>query len=175
MNKTIEAMYFAEHRHMYQARRYTYDPYMKHLAEVAGIVASVTSDAEVLQACWLHDTIEDTDTTYEELQVSFGTRVADMVKSLTDVEEGNRATRKARAQVRLVKAPAEVQTIKYADGISNLTSIWTHDRKFAKTYLKEWKHLLQVMNKGDPFLYAWINRLVNQYDTILEYEEDQGL
>ena len=54
-----EAMQFARHAHAGQKRKYTAEPYSGHLAEVAGIVASVTDDPEVLATAWLHDAVED--------------------------------------------------------------------------------------------------------------------
>ena len=123
-----------------------------------------------LQVAWLHDTIEDTETTVDEIEATFGMRVGCCVLTLTDIEEGNRKTRKALACKRLSAAPSSLQTIKYADGLSNIRSIMVHDRKFAKVYVQEWKDLLNVMNKGDPTLYAMVCREVRQAGAILEME-----
>lgn len=169
---SLTAMQFAMEKHTGHIRRYTNEPYWGHLAEVAGIVAMTQQATSLqLQVAWLHDTIEDTETTCHELNDTFGNAVAVGVQWLTDVEEGNRKTRKAAANARLSQAPGWVQTVKLADGLSNLRSIMQHDKKFAKVYVKEWQDLLNVMNKGDSTLYAMLVREVKQAKVILEIEE----
>jgi len=54
-----------------------------HLVNTLQIISNVTNDEEILAAALLHDTIEDTDTTYEELKENFGHRVADLVNEVT--------------------------------------------------------------------------------------------
>lgn len=167
------AMQFAIEKHTGQVRRYTNEPYWGHLAEVAGIVAMTPKATPLqLQIAWLHDTIKDTETTFDELSCTFSYQTALGVQWLTDVEEGNRKARKAAACVRLSKAPSFIQTIKYADGLSNLRSIMQHDKKFAKVYVQEWKELLNVMNQGDPYLYAMIVREVKQAEAVLNIEKE---
>ncbi|MGD8734413.1 MAG: HD domain-containing protein, partial [Gammaproteobacteria bacterium] len=86
------------HRRIDQRRKYSGQPYDAHLKAVAAIVRSVTDDPEIIAAAWLHDTLEDTPATYEQLEAEFGERVAHMVAELTDVSrptDGNRAVRKA--------------------------------------------------------------------------------
>ena len=171
MNNISNVMQFAMEKHTGQLRRYTNEPYWGHLAEVAGIVAMTQNVLPLqLQVAWLHDTIEDTATTFGELYDTFGPVVAGGVQWLTDVEEGNRKTRKSSASVRLSKAPGWIQTVKLADGLSNLRSILVHDKKFAKVYVQEWQDLLNVMNKGEPTLYAMICREVRQARAILDME-----
>ena len=168
---SLQAMQFAMEKHTGQLRRYTNEPYWGHLAEVAGIVAMTQNVLPLqLQVAWLHDTIEDTYTTFGELCDTFGPTVAVGVQYLTDVEEGNRKTRKSAANARLSQSPEWIQTIKLADGLSNLQSIVQHDRKFAKVYVQEWMDLLNVMDKGDAILYAMLLRKVKQAEVILNCE-----
>ena len=78
---------FAARRHTGMARKGRgNEPYVNHLAEVANLLAVATDgvDAELVAAGWLHDTIEDTETTREELAEEFGARVADIVVEVTD-------------------------------------------------------------------------------------------
>ena len=147
----------AAHAAVAQLRKYTNEPYIIHPAEVASIVRSVPHTDEMVAAAWLHDVVEDTGVTIETIREEFGTEVADLVGGLTDVsrpEQGNRATRKAIDRAHTAMAPAEAQTIKLADLISNTRSILEHDQKFAKTYLEEKRLLLEVMTKGDATLMA---------------------
>lgn len=148
----------AAHSAVAQLRKYTNEPYIVHPAEVFSIVSTVEgATEEMLAAAWLHDVVEDTGVTIEVIRAEFGDKVAELVGWLTDVsrpEQGNRATRKAIDRAHSAMAPAEAQTIKLADLISNTRSIVEHDEKFARTYLEEKRMLLAVMNKGDAGLMA---------------------
>lgn len=152
MNIAYEAMLFARESHKEQRRKYTNKPYTDHLAEVAGIVATVDSRVETIATAWLHDCREDQGVTGEEIEHRFGMRVSVGVALLSDFEQGNRAERKAAGRERLASAPGWVQTIKVADLISNTASIVMHDPNFAKVYLEEKRLLLSVMTKADARL-----------------------
>src|ERR1700716_3129732 len=82
-----EAAELAARRHNGMARKGRgNEPYINHLAEVANLLCTATegADAELVAAGWLHDTIEDTETTPEELAEKFGDRVARLVVEVTD-------------------------------------------------------------------------------------------
>lgn len=150
----FRAMMFARAVHQDQRRKYTGNPYIDHLAEVAGIVATVDDTPESIAVAWLHDCREDQGVTGEEIEHRFGMRVAVGVALLSDFETGNRAERKAAGRVRLASAPGWVQTIKCADLISNTGSIVMHDPDFAVVYLEEKRLLLDVLTAADPRLRA---------------------
>ena len=162
MSLAYKAMVFAREVHKYQVRKYTGNAYTDHLGEVAGIVASVEHTEEMIAVAWLHDCVEDQGVEIVTLVSEFGMEVAKGVLLLSDLEQGNRATRKALSRERLSKAPEWVQTIKYADLISNTSSIVKHDAKFAQLYLEEKCFLLEVMDKGDPLLYSLVKELSNK-------------
>ena len=146
----------AAHGAIGQVRKYTGEPYVTHPIRVMNLVSTVVQDERVLAAALLHDVIEDTHITKEDIQKAFGVEVADMVVALSDppkVEGGpNRKARKAQDRVRLSQAPADVQTVKVADMIDNTESIVAHDPKFAKLYLEEKRLLLEVLTDADPKL-----------------------
>jgi len=145
----------AAHAAVAQLRKYTNEPYIVHPAEVASIVSSVPHTEEQIAAAWLHDVVEDTGVTIEIIRAEFGEKVADLVGWLTDVsrpEQGNRATRKAIDRAHTAMAPAEAQTVKLADLISNTRTIVEHDATFARVYMEEKRLLLEVLTKGDPVL-----------------------
>ena len=75
------------------------EPYLTHLAEVANLLATATdgADAELVAAGWLHDTIEDTETTCEELAKKFSERVASLVVECTDDMRLSKAERPSSA------------------------------------------------------------------------------
>ena len=161
LSVAFEAMTFARLVHAAQRRKYTHNPYADHLAEVAGIVATVSHghpDPLVTAAvAWLHDCVEDQGVSPQDLEDRFGVDVRSGVLLLSDLEVGNRAERKAAGRVRLAAAPGWVQDIKVADLISNSSSIVMHDPKFAPVYLNEKRLLLEVMTKANPGLVAIAN------------------
>lgn len=154
----------AAHAAVGQRRKYTGEPYIVHPAEVASIVAQVPgATPDMVAAAWLHDVIEDTGCTFTDVHMAFGIDIATMVNWLTDVsrpEDGNRARRKAIDREHTAQAPAEVQTIKLADLISNSRSIMQHDPEFARVYLEEKRLLLEVLTRGDAGLHAEASRYV---------------
>lgn len=164
------AMAFAREEHKGQVRKYTGDPYFVHLAEVAGLVATLgelTTDSMPQQArpnldtmlavAYLHDVIEDCKVTYPELVDRFGQTIADGVNTLSDTEPGNRETRVQLARTKMMMAPGWVQSIRCCDLISNTQSIVQHDPKFARVYLQEKAMLLEVMHRADQRIHslAW--------------------
>ena len=147
----------AAHAAVGQLRKYTFEPYIVHPAEVAHTVTEYGGTPEMIAAAWLHDVVEDTGVTIELIRSEFGSEVSDLVGWLTDVsrpDHGNRAARKAVDRAHTAAAPSEAQTVKLADLISNTRSIVEHDAKFAETYLAEKRLLLEVMTKADPRLLA---------------------
>jgi (p)ppGpp synthase/HD superfamily hydrolase len=148
----------AAHAAVGQKRKYTGEPYIVHPAEVARIVAGVPgSTPDMVAAAWLHDVVEDTGCTFTDVHMAFGADIAALVGWLTDVsqpQDGNRAHRKAMDREHTARAPAEAQTIKLADLISNSRSIMAHDPEFARTYLEEKRMMLAVMTRGDAGLHA---------------------
>lgn len=154
MSIAYEAMIFARHVHRDQKRKYTGNPYADHLAEVAGIMATIEATDMMIAVAWLHDCVEDCGVTLEEIEERFGFVVAIGVSGLSDIEQGNRAERKQLSRDRLESCSGWIQSIKCADLISNTSSIVMHDPKFAVTYLEEKRLLLDVMTKADPRLLA---------------------
>ncbi len=155
----------AAHAAVAQLRKYTGEPYIVHPAEVVSIVKSVPHTEAMLAAAWLHDVVEDTGVTLETVRAEFGDEVATLVGWLTDVsrpDHGNRAARKAVDRAHSAMAPAEAQTVKLADLISNTRSIMEHDEAFAKTYLVEKRLLLEVMDKGDATLMAEARKYIGE-------------
>ena len=144
------------HQRIDQRRKYSKQPYHVHLEAVAKTVAGVTDDPETIAAAWLHDTVEDTPATLEDIEEHFGQSVAELVEELTDVSkpsDGNRAKRKAIDRSYLAQASVRAKTVKLADLIDNCKDIARHDRRFARVYLPEMGALLEVLGDGDETLY----------------------
>ncbi len=124
----LDALHFAAGKHRGQRRKDSYaSPYINHPIQVAELIARAgrVSDLATLQAAILHDTLEDTETTFEELKGRFGGEVAEIVKEVTD-EKGLRNETRKRLQVE--HAPhlsSKAKHIKIADKLSNIVAV-TH-------------------------------------------------
>lgn len=169
MNNLIEqARTFATsaHQRIGHQRKYNNQPYHVHLQAVAKLVAGVTDDPEMIAAAWLHDTVEDTPATLDDIAENFGAAVAELVESLTDVSmpsDGNRAIRKSIDREHSAQASARAKTVKLADLIDNCQDIATHDERFARVYLVEMGALLKVLDDGDQKLLTEARRLHTKY------------
>jgi len=159
---------YAAEAHGDQKRKYTGEPYIVHPIAVAQTVASVTYDCNMISAAFLHDVIEDTDKTYEDIyDAGFMYEISEYVLGMTDISvpsDGNRAARKALDREHLAEQGSQVHTIKLADLIDNSKSILAYGGKFAPIYIEEKKLLLRVLTKGDVSLQEKASDIVKSYD-----------
>lgn len=139
MKRLIEAAHFAAKKHRDQRRKNRdASPYINHPLEVTHNLATIggVDDEEILIAALLHDTIEDTETTREEIAELFGDRVATLVMECTDDKSLPKLERKRLQIVNAPKKSDGAKQIKICDKMANLTSIladppanWTTQRK----------------------------------------------
>lgn len=165
------AIEFATIAHEGQVRKYTGEPYVTHPIEVSQIVATVPHTTEMLVAAILHDTVEDTDVTLDDIEYHFGRHIMNLVFWLTDTsrpEDGNRAARKAIDRAHLAAAPADAQTIKVADLCDNCKSIVEHDKDFAVVYIKEKRLLLEVLVLADQTLLERAHAQLEEAERLLQ-------
>ena len=140
-----------------QRRKYTGEPYIVHPIAVAELVRSVPHTPEMIAAALLHDVVEDTPVTIEQIRAAFGEEVAELVDWLTDVSkpgDGNRRVRKHLDLLHTAKAPPAAKTIKLADLIDNTRTISRYDPSFWPVYRREKRALLDVLREGDAKLWA---------------------
>jgi (p)ppGpp synthase/HD superfamily hydrolase len=145
------------HARVNHLRKYTLQPYDVHLSSVARLVEEAGGDPAMVAAAWLHDVVEDTPATFDDIEREFGTDVAILVRELTDVStpgDGNRAARKAIDRGHFAAASARGKSVKLADVIDNCEDICRHDPGFGRIYLAELRTLLEVLKEGDAALYA---------------------
>jgi guanosine-3',5'-bis(diphosphate) 3'-pyrophosphohydrolase len=118
----IAAASFAADKHRDQRRKdVDATPYINHPLAVARILTEGgVEDVEVLMAGILHDTIEDTDTTADELTEHFGERVCGLVLEVTDDKSLDKLERKRLQVVKAATKSADARMIKIADKIANL-------------------------------------------------------
>jgi (p)ppGpp synthase/HD superfamily hydrolase len=117
---------FAAAKHAGQSRKgKAGEPYINHLAEVAQLVAQATAggDVDLVIAAVLHDTVEDTGTTFDEIAAAFGPRVASLVGEVTDDESLEKSERKRLQIEHAGHASTGAKIIKIADKTSNLRAL----------------------------------------------------
>ena len=126
MNRLLKAAHFAARKHANQRRKDAEEsPYINHPLEVAEHLARVgeIEDEEILMAALLHDTIEDTETTKDEIASEFGEEVANLVLECTDDKSLSKKERKHLQIVNATKKSSKAKMIKIADKTCNLRSI----------------------------------------------------
>lgn len=124
-----KALHFAIEAHRNTERRGKGFPYVIHCFEAVEIVATLTTDQELLAAAALHDAVEDTDVTLEQIRDEFGERVASLVAAESDVviegesEQDSWHARKTAAINRLASASRDAKMVAMGDKLSNMRAI----------------------------------------------------
>lgn len=158
MSKIQKALEFATIAHGEQKRKYTNEPYINHPIAVSKIVEELGVHEDIICAALLHDVVEDTDKTIQDIEDNFGVIIARIVEDLTDVYTSEafpgirRKERKMLECYRLSKVSGNAKTIKLADLIDNTSSIVEHDKSFAKVYLAEKEEMLKALSGGESSL-----------------------
>lgn len=158
----IEAFSFAAHKHRDQRRKdASASPYINHpiqLARVLAIEGSITDD-QVIVAAILHDTIEDTETTAEEIRALFGVTIADIVVEVTDDKSLPKATRKLLQVEHAAHSSRRAKLVKLADKICNVRDMadsapsgWTLARQ--QEYFEWAKQVVDGLRGVSPTLEA---------------------
>src|SRR5688572_15198561 len=126
LDLVLKAAEFAAHKHRNQRRKdANASPYVNHPIALARIlrVDGGVDDPAVIVAALLHDTIEDTDTAYQEVRGRFGTRIADIVAEVTDTKWLKKGARKRLQISKASRATEGAKLVKLADKIANLRDI----------------------------------------------------
>ena len=175
------AIIFAVKAHAGTERRGKGYPYIVHPLEAVEIVATMTKDQELLAAAALHDTVEDTDVTVEQIRAEFGDRVAELVAAETDQipdqvgndhtvmagfdrpsEEATWHARKQAAIDRLAKASRDAKIVALGDKLSNMRAI-------ARDYAVQGDALWDLFHAKDPKDHEWHYR--GLADSLRELED----
>lgn len=154
------AVLFAATAHDGQRRDDKGDAYFNHLAEVAAMCAALEPfDPVLVAACYLHDTIEDTETTEADLRAEFGGEIADLVMDVTDPPDLKGKARRERQVTHTAEAGPRVKKLKLADKTSNVEELLglpaTHfDADGNEKYLKLSRRVVDVCRGVAPALEA---------------------
>lgn len=163
-----EAVKFATEAHSGMIRKTTSIPFVLHPLEVACITATMTNDREVLAAALLHDTVEDTNTTIEDIQERFGDRVAAMVAAETE----NKRKDLPPEETWRIRKEESLEHIRNTDNL-DLKKLWLADklaniRSFYRAYLEQGDDLWKQFHQSDPAQQAWYYRTVAEYTSELK-------
>lgn len=163
----FEALAFAAEQHKYQ-RRGGYDPlpYINHLIKVSSAIIQIGQEEnpDIIIAAILHDVVEDSDTSYEDLAGQFGAPVADIVAELTDDMELPYNQRKALQVEGASKLSLAARKIRIADKASNIQDIftypldWKEEKKIA--YLENSLTIVDQIRGTHAALEAWFDQSV---------------
>ena len=156
MNTAVldRAIIFAVKAHSGTERRGKGYPYIVHPLEAVEIVATMTKDQELLAAAALHDTVEDTHVTVDQIRAEFGDRVAALVAAESDEmpagvsEEDSWHSRKQAAIDRLSKAGRDAKMVALGDKLSNMRAI-------ARDYAVQGDELWNLFHAKDPKDHEW--------------------
>lgn len=165
-----QAVCFAVERHSGQTRKLSSAPYVLHPLEVAAIVGTMTDDKETLAACVLHDTVEDTDTTLEEITERFGKRVALLVMTETEdkrLDKPAAETWELRKEETLLilqnTKEIAVKMLWLGDKLSNM-------RSYARQYRLQGNDLWNTFHQKDPRRQLWYyNRITECLSELKDY------
>ena len=157
MNKIEKAVLFATKAHAGAFRKGTNRPYILHPIEAMSIVMKFTEDEDVVAAAVLHDTLEDTSVTREQLEIEFGSRVATLVASVSEDKKKDRPAektwkeRKQETIQQLKIADLDVKLLCLGDKLSNL-------RDMEEDYADIGEDLWKRFNQKDKRLHEWYYR-----------------
>jgi (p)ppGpp synthase/HD superfamily hydrolase len=141
-------------------QKYGEHPYIYHLESVAAVLIEhemgVGGDHEaVYVASWLHDVIEDTDTTFEQVFEEFGRVVARIVFACSDEPGKNRRERHERTYPKLKAAGREAIAVKLADRIANVRHSAQHNHGMLKMYQREYAEFKKALHLPGELKSLW--------------------
>lgn len=165
----VAALRFAAERHAGQRVPGTELPYLVHVTSVAAEVIVALPDSNLAVACaLLHDVVEDTPTTLDEVTARFGADVAAGVAALTKDAAVPKPERMADSLRRIRAQPHDIWAVKLADRITNLAeppATWTRERRIA--YRDEAIAIADALGAGNAYLHARIRAKIDAYAAYL--------
>lgn len=136
-----KAMQFAITKHEGQVRKFSGKPYVSHPIKVAHLVSTFSKNKNLVAAAYLHDTVEDTNTTLKEIEETFNSKIADLVKELTSMPDGIKEFGKQEYLAKkMTSMSADALTIKLCDRLDNLSDAGTE--KWKEKYGRQTRFIL---------------------------------
>ena len=140
-----KALLFAYRKHKGQIRRDGTE-YITHPIRVANYISKFVENDDLMIAAYLHDTLEDTDTTYEEIRIIFGKEIANIVLELTNNKELRKKLGKTECLKQgILNMSEESLIVKLCDRLDNVSDLTTSSEEFRQKYLKQTLELIEFM------------------------------
>ena len=176
MSKRLDdAIEFATKKHTEQTRKRENTPYILHPLEAAAVAAELTKDEDILIAAVLHDTVEDTDTSIDEVREKFGNRVAELVESETEnkredlpPEETWEIRKKESLEHLKNSTDPAVKILWLSDKVSNIRTLY---RLYQKEGDALWNHFNMKDIKKQAWYYKTVAELLSDLEDTLPYQE----
>lgn len=168
MGTLEKAIIFAVEKHEGGVRKGSDVPYIVHPLEALAIVAGITSDTDILAAAVLHDTVEDTDATIEDIKDLFGERIASLVAAdsedkMTHLSPSNSWKIRKQATIEALKtAKRDEKIIVLADKLSNTRSLY-------RDMLSNGEAVWQKFNQKDKQMHKWLYE--SMYEQLAELKD----
>lgn len=171
MDLIENALIFATQAHSGQKRKNSTTPYILHPIEAAVIASTITDDPEIIAAVILHDTVEDTDVTSDDIRTEFGDRVADIVAG--DTEDGQDdvsreeswLSRKKNSLSILAQSNCDIKIMWLSDKLSNM-------RSFCRMHQQEGDDMWQHFHQKDKAIQEWYYRSIA--DSLSELKDTEA-
>jgi (p)ppGpp synthase/HD superfamily hydrolase len=139
---------FAELHHRNETRKFSSSPYFVHPGNVAKLMEEFKQTPEIIAAAYLHDIIENTTITYEDLLREFGKKVADLDLELTsDKNACDKSTKAQYLSKKMQIMSQDALTIKLGDRLDNVSRLFEADESFRNRYVKETIYILDNLNR----------------------------
>ena len=172
-----KAILYATKYHKNTRRKGKEIPYILHPLEAMSIVSTITEDQELIAAAALHDLIEDTDVTYEDIKKEFGTRIADIVLSESNNAIANykelswHQVREKNLEI-LKNASIDCKIVALGDKLSNIRSIYNDYNQLGEKF---WERF----NEKNPLEHKWryieLTKCFKELEDTFAYEEFKDL
>ena len=138
---------FATQKHKPQTRKFNGEPYITHPLRVAEIVKKFTTDLTLISVAILHDTLEDTNTTYEEIKDKFGIKVANMVYTLTNDKDQLKILGKGEYLLQKINNMKSAELlVKLADRLDNVSDLSLDNENWSRQYATQTDYILSNLN-----------------------------
>lgn len=157
---------FATDKHQNQKRKFTNEPYIVHSQSVANLVEKYGGDINMIAAAWLHDTLEDTDTTLDELKDHFNNNITQYVLELTS-EPIQDKSKKGEIYVQKMNhmSPGAL-LIKLCDRLNNVSDFDNAKPSFVAKYKPETEYILS--NLDNPKINEYHKKIIQDIQNAIK-------
>ena len=166
----IKAYEYAKEKHLGQLRKFSDLQYFTHPKAVARIIEQLTKDETLVIVALLHDVVEDTDSTFDEIRELFGNKVTSLVEEVTSRRLKNGERKADYLKTKMIKMTSDALTIKLADRFHNVKYLEGDNvhLSFIKKYYKETREIMDFLKEQIEFNTVQ-SLLVKRIDVILDF------